>query len=355
VIKPVSKRGAWLVGGCAALALLVVPRLISTGNSEPPPGGGGPPQAISVEVHVAEAESVLDVVRTTGTLRANEEVELVSEASGRIVRVLFEEGSVVAEGQLLVKINDADLRAQRQSIAQRLQLAETGEARRAQLLQIGGVSQEEFDQIRNEVGVLRAEMQRIDAQIDRTELRAPFRGTIGLRAVSPGGYLSPQSPVATLRQTDPIKLDFDVPERYAGRIGVGDRVTFRVEGSEGTRAAVVYALEPGIASETRTLRARALGRNADGTLRPGGFAQVELILSEVPDAVMVPTTALLPSAERTLVYVVREGVAKPVPVTTGLRTADRIQIVSGVAPGDSVVSGGLQMIRPGAAVRPSGP
>jgi membrane fusion protein, multidrug efflux system len=352
----VSKRNAWLLGGAALLALLAVPKLISTGSSEPPVGSGPrAPEAVPVVIHVAEPEALQEAVRTTGTLRANEEVQLVSEASGRVTRVLFQEGSLVRAGQLLVKINDADLVAQRQSVAQRLQLAETGEARRSRLLQVGGVSQEEVDQIRNEVGVLRAELQRIDAQIDRTELRAPFSGAIGLRSVSPGGFLSPQSPVAVLRQTDPIKLDFDVPERYAGRVRVGDGVAFRVEGSDQPHSAVVYALEPGIASETRTLRARARGSNPDGALRPGGFAQVELVLAEVEGAILVPTTALLPSAERTLVYRVVEGKAQPTPVRTGIRTADRVQILSGVEPGDSVVSSGLQMIRPGAAVRPRTP
>jgi membrane fusion protein, multidrug efflux system len=226
-----------------------------------------------------------------------------------------------------------------------------GESRRARLLAIGGVSQEEFDQIRNEVGVLRADVQRIDAQIARTEIRAPFSGTIGLRAVSPGSFLSPQSPVATLRQTDPVKLDFDVPERYAGRVAVGDVVVFRVQGSTAEYRATAYALEPGISAETRTLRVRARGANPGGALRPGSFAQVSLTLQRISDALMVPTTAIVSAQDRTLVYVIRDGKAEPRPVETGVRTADRVQLVSGVAPGDSVITAGVQSLRPGAPVR----
>jgi membrane fusion protein, multidrug efflux system len=354
-MKPLHKRSLWALFSVAVVAAIAAPKLIFSADDRPAAGGPGrAPEAVVVVAYVPAPETVVDAVQTTGTLRANEEVELVGEASGRITQVLFNEGSVVRQGQLLVKINDADLRAQRQSVRQRLELAQTGESRRARLLEIGGVSQEEYDQIRNEVGVLRAEVDRIDAQIARTEIRAPFSGTIGLRAVSPGSFLSSQSPVATLSQTDPIKLDFDVPERFAGRVKAGDVVTFRVEGVSGEYRATVYALEPGIAAATRTLRVRARGPNPGGALRPGGFAQVNVVLQEVPGALMVPTTAIVPSADRSLLYVIREGRAEPRTVQLGVRTADRVQVVSGIAPGDSVISTGLQMLRPGAAVRVEG-
>jgi membrane fusion protein, multidrug efflux system len=355
-MKQAYKRAAWLTGGVVVVAALATPKLISSAADAAGAGGsGGAPPAAIVAVHVVTPESVLDVVATTGTLRANEEVQLVGEANGRITRVLFDEGSVVRRNQLLVKINDDDLQAQRNSTLQRLQLAEMGESRRARLLEIGGVSQEEYDQIRNEVGVLRAEVQRIDAQIARTEIRAPFDGTIGLRAVSPGSFLSSQSPVATLRQIDPIKLDFDVPERHAGRVRLGDVVTFQVEGAAGEHRATVYALEPGISAETRTLRVRAQGANREGLLRPGGFAQVTLTLEQIAEALMVPTTAIVSAQDRTLVFVIREDKAEPRPVQTGVRTAGQVQIVSGIEAGDSVITTGLQMVRPGAPVQVTTP
>jgi membrane fusion protein, multidrug efflux system len=355
-MKSIYQRVAWIAGAVVVVAVLATPKIRSSAADTPTGGGpGAAPPPVVVSAHVAVPEPVLEVIETTGTLRANEEVQLVGEANGRITQVLFDEGSVVRKGQLLVKINDQELQAQRNSTLQRLQLAETGESRRARLLAIGGVSQEEFDQIRNEVGVLRAEVQRIDAQIARTEIRAPFGGTIGLRSVSPGSFLSSQSPVATLRQVDPIKLDFDVPERYAGRVTVGDVVTYRVQGSPDEHRATVYALEPGISAETRTLRVRARGANPGGALRPGGFAQVGLTLQQIPDALMVPTTAIVSAQDRTLVYVVRDGKAEPRPVETGVRTAGRVQIVSGIAAGDSVITAGLQSLRPGAPVLAEAP
>ena len=357
LMKPIYKRAAWGVGILGVVLLLAIPKLRSSDAEAPPgggrgPGGGGP---ASVTVEVVSPRPLTDGVSTTGTLLPNEEVELVGETTGRITQVAFQEGSQVRAGQLLVKVNDAELRARRQSIQQRLQLAETNAKRYGALLAGGGISREEYDGIRNQVGVLRAELDQVNAQIAQTEIRAPFNGAVGLRSVSVGGYLSPQSPVATLQQTDPIKLDFDVPERLGNRVRIGDQVSFRVEGSEREYRATVYALEPGIDPTTRTLRARARGPNPNGQLLPGSFAQVELILQEIPNALLVPTTALVPSAERTVVYVARGGRAEARPVETGVRTADRIQIVSGLAAGDSVIATGTQGVRPNGPIRVQAP
>jgi len=300
---------------------------------------------------IAQADRIAETVRATGSLQANEEVQLVAEASGRVVSVLFSEGSRVRRGELLVKINDAELQARRQGIAARLRLAEAGEGRRQQLLMVGGVSQEEYDQITNEVNVLRAELELVDALILQTEIRAPFLGAIGLRRVSPGGYVSPQTPVATLRQLDPLKLDFDVPERHANRVVVGAIVRFQTDGSPLWHEARVYAAEPSINPGTRSLLVRALSANPDGLLHPGAFARIELTLAEISDAVLVPSTSLMSIGGRNTVYVVKGDVAEARNVELGLRTADRVHITSGVAVGDTVISRGTQVVRPGGRVR----
>lgn len=357
-MKQVHKRGLWILGVLVVLVALALPKLPSSAQDSPEAGvpgaggGGAASSAVAVEVFIATEERVAETVRTTGTLQANEEVELVAESSGRTTQVLFDEGSQVREGQLLVKINDAELQAQRQSALGRLQLAETGEARREELLRAGGVSQEEYDQIRNQVSVLRAELELIAAQIARTEIRAPFSGVIGLRSVSPGSYLSPQSPVATLRQTDPIKIEFDVPERFANRVMIGDPVTFITDASAAEYEAIVYAIEPSINLTTRSLRIRARSANPGRALRPGEFAQVRLTLEEVEGAVMVPSTALLSEGGRSAVFLSRDGRAEQRPVEIGVRTADRVQVISGIAAGDTVIVRGLQLLRSGIQVRP---
>jgi membrane fusion protein (multidrug efflux system) len=356
-MRPVTRRGLWAAFVVIAVGGIVVPRLRSSGPGEAGGGrgGGGAGQDTAlVTVDVPTPSPLADVVLTTGTLLPNEEVRLVAEASGRITHLTFAEGSTVRPGQLLVKINDADLRAQLDRTRQRIALAETAEGRRRKLLEIGGVSREEYDQSLNELNVLRAEQRLIEAQIERTEIRAPFGGVVGLRAVSPGSYLSPQSPVATLQQVDPIKLDFDVPERYAGMVRIGGVVSFTAEGMPGTHQATIYAVEPGISESTRTLRVRARGSNGEGLLRPGGFAEVEMTLSSIPDALSVPTSALTLTSSGASLFLVRGGKAEPRPVRTGLRTGERVQVVSGIAAGDTVVVSGVQQLRPGAPVRVAG-
>ena len=348
-------RVAAILAALAALAVaaFVILRPAESESAPPRGGGGGPDEPAPVETYVARAEPIQDRISATGTLLANEEVELVGETSGRITRVLFREGSPVRAGQLLVKVNDAELQADLESVRRRLALAELTLGRQNRLLEMGGVSREEFDLTQNEVDVLRAELQRIQAQIAKTEVRAPFGGTIGLREVSEGSYLSPQQRIATLQDLDPIKVEFDIPERSQGQVRVGSPVTFRVEGSDGEYEATVYALAQEIDPNTRTLRVRAQGSNPERTLRPGSFARVELIQREIPDALLVPTSALIPSAKQTTVFLVRDGLALSQPVQTGIRTEERVQITSGVAAGDTVVTAGLQQLRPGQPVQPT--
>lgn len=157
--------------------------------------------------------------------------------------------------------------------------------------------------------------------------------------------------MATLRQTNPIKLDFDVPERFAGRIDVGMPVRFRSNGSASSHQAHVYALEPGIDQNTRSLRVRALSPNPADELRPGEFVQVELTLADVPDAVLIPSTALLAVGGRNAVFVARKGTVEQRAVELGMRTVDRVQILSGLVPGDTVVTRGTQLLRDGSAVQ----
>lgn len=323
------------------------------------PGGGGDGAAaprrgadtLTVATYLVRPTPVAERILTTGTLRANEEVELTSETSGKITGIYFREGAPVQRGQLLVKINDADLRAERERLERRVALAESREARQRQLLEIGGVAAEEYEATRAELDVLRAEMGVLDARIAKTEIRAPFGGLIGLRYASEGTYITPQTRIATLQEVRPLKLDFSVPERYAGRIRPGASLLFRVAGSDQPFRAEVYAIEPQVSLDTRTLQVRARTPNADEALRPGGFANVELVVEEVADAIAVPAIAVMPDIEGSKVFVVEGGRVAERRVETGIRTAETVQITDGLAEGDEVVTSGLQQLRPGAPVR----
>ncbi len=336
------------------VGVLAIPKLVSSTEEGPARSGGGRPgsrDTLQVRAHVVSTDLLTDRILTTGTLRANESVELASEASGKLVRVLFEEGSPVQQGQLLVKINDADLQAQLERAKYRIELAEKREERQRQILDKGGISQEDYELALNEVNVLRSEIEVIEAQIAKTEIHAPFSGAIGLRYVSEGAFISPQTRIATLQDLDPIKIDFAVPEKYMGRVRPGGEILFRVEGTDETFRGRIYAVEPEINQNTRTLQLRAESPNPGLRFFAGAFANIELILEEIDAALTVPSIAVVPELQGQKVYLYQNGKVMSRSVETGIRTDSTVQIVQGLAPGDTVITSGLQQIRPGLPVR----
>lgn len=305
---------------------------------------------LNVDVYVVTPDVIEDKIFTTGTLTSNDEVELASEISGLIQEIYLREGEDVNKGELLVKINDSELKAQLKRADFRLNLAEDREKRQEQLLEKGGISQEEYDGTLNEVNVLRAEVSLINAQIEKTEIRAPFTGKLGLKYVSDGSYITPNSRIATLQDIDPIKIDFSIPERYASQIEVGNKVTFTVQGIDEELIAEVYAKEPRIDTDTRTLQVRARSTNPDGKLLPGAFADLELTLQTIENAKMIPTISLVPELQGQKVFLLKNGVVQPQSVVTGLRNESKVQITEGVEVGDTVLTTGLLQVRPQMAV-----
>lgn len=345
------KRILIIIGILVVLGLLAIPKvqsLTQASSSQEQSNSGNKP--LSVDVHVVEPRVFENKIFTTGTLMANEEIELRSEISGKIVELGLEEGKSVNAGEVLIKINDSELQAQLQQAEYRLSLAELREQRQKQLLEKGGISQEQYDATLNELNVLKAEADLIKAQIDKTEILAPFDGVVGLRYVSNGSYISPTTQIAMLQSINPIKLEFSIPERYAGIVEAGDRVVFNVQGQDQDFKASIYAIEPRINTQTRTLRMRALADNTEGKLFPGGFANIELILEEIENALMIPTISVIPELDGQKIFIVSNGEVEERKVATGIRTESDIQIVEGLAPGDSVLTTGLLQVRPGMPV-----
>lgn len=342
------KRAVSIVGIILVIGLLAFPKVkdylkaseISSANSQREEA------PLQVDVFIVRPDVIEDKIFTTGTLTSNEEVELASETSGLIQSISLREGQDVKKGELLVKINDSELKAQLKRADFRLNLAEDREKRQQQLLDKGGISQEEYDATLNEVNVLRAEVSLINAQIDKTEIRAPFTGKLGLKYISDGSYINPSSKIASLQDIDPIKIDFSIPERYASQIEVGNKVTFTVQGLDTTLQAEVYAKEPRIDSDTRTLQVRARSSNPDGKLLPGAFADLELTLKTIENAKMVPSISLVPELEGQKVFLLKNGVVVPRSVITGLRNESKVQIIEGVEVGDTVLTTGLLQVRP---------
>jgi membrane fusion protein (multidrug efflux system) len=311
---------------------------------------GGPPPPMRVDAFVVRPQVFQETIEVPGSIVANEAAEIHPEVSGRIVRLNVAEGKYVSRGTLLAKLYDGDLLAQLNKLQVQLKIAEKTEERQKQLLEIQGISQQDYDLSLLQVNSLRADIGIIRTAISKTEVRAPFSGRLGLKDISPGQYVTPASVIAVINQTDQLKLDFTVPEKYAGQIKNGQLVTFTYEGSKKQLGAKVIATESNVEENTRSLMVRAQVTAREDGLLPGAFAKVHLTFDPDPNALMVPTQAILPQARGKKVILFKGGTAIFADVTTGVRDSVRIQITEGLQAGDTVVVTGLLSVRPEAKI-----
>lgn len=316
-------------------------------------GGGQKGGAILVDGVVVKTQSFENALEITGSLEANEAVSLHGEVSGLVKGIYFKEGSNVKKGQLLVKINDLDIQAQLQEALTKQNLSVTNESRARQLLAKGAISQEEYDVSLAELQSLKAQAQLVRAQLAKTAIVAPFNGRIGLRSISEGEYLTPATVIANLLSIDPIKVNFSVPEKYAGQIKINSSISFTKAGSKDVFTGKVFAIEPGINVETRTLHIKALASNTGGELLPGSFAKIKLALNTLNDAILIPNEAIIPVENGKVVFITENGKAKQVEVEAGPRTDKDIVITSGLNIGDTVLTSGSMTLKPQSPVKVS--
>ena len=331
------------------LAFFIVPRFLNKkgGDISETRGRGA---VIAVSVQVVKPASLENTIQIAGSVISNEEVELKMETSGKITAINFKEGGKVSKGDLLVKVNDADLQAQLLKAEMRKKLAEEKEFRQRALLEKKGISQESYDVVLNDLNSAKADVENLKALIAKTEIRAPFAGTIGLRYVSEGSYVSSSSKIATLQNINPVKINFTVPQRYASEISVGNSISIKTALGKVFKAKI-YAIEPKIDPATRALPVRAVCPNERGELIPGSYVSVILPLNNVVNAITVPTQALALDISGESVFLYKSGIAVPRKVESGIRTEDDVQIVNGLAPGDTVITTGVMQLRPKAKVR----
>lgn len=314
------------------------------------PGRGGAERTLRAEVVEVQPEAIRDAVRTVGSLAANESVEVVSELSRRLATVHVAEGTDVEKGALLFKLDDADLVADLARLEVRRQLAATTEQRQRDLLERNALSRQAYDQAAAELRTVEAEIRVLRVTLGKTEIRAPFRARAGLRRVSEGAWLTPTTPLTTLQDVSRIKIDFSLPERYAGAVSLGRRFEFSVAGRSERFEGKVIAIEPQIDSASRSLRVRGLSENPEGVLVPGAFASLEIPVEQKAAGILVPAQAVVPTPSGHGVYVVREGRAELRDVRIGLRTEQSVEIQSGLSAGDRVITSNLLRMRPGARI-----
>lgn len=341
-----------------ALAGFLIYKLTAKSSPKEPEAAGGAAKATArgggrgtlSDAYVVKPVKLDQAIEASGTLQANEEIEVKPEISGRITGLYFKEGTQVAKGALLVKIYDEDLKAQLQKLQLQQQLAKTTLERQENLLKINGISRQDVDVTRNQVSAYDADIAYTRTQLQKTELRAPFSGRLGLRNVSLGAIVAPATIITTLQQIDPLKVDFSIPEKYRTIVKQGDAVMFRAAGDTNTFKGSIYARDPQVDVATRTIRIRAMVPNP-GTLLPGTFARVTIFLKDMPDAIMVPSQAVIPGTRNKTVIVADSGKAKFVIVETGIRDENNVQITSGLNIGDTVITTGIMQLRAGMPIK----
>jgi membrane fusion protein (multidrug efflux system) len=313
------------------------------------PGGSQPP--MPVDVYVVIPSLINEKIEVSGSLLANETTEIHPEISGRLVQLNVAEGRFVNNGALLAKIYDGDLQAQLRKLEVQLDIARTNEDRSAQLLKIQGISKSDYDASLLNVNNIKADIEITKANITKTEIRAPFSGKLGLKNISPGAFITPSTVLTTISEVNRLKLQFSVPEKYGSEIKTGQLVSFTVNGSAKTFSANVMATETAIGEETRSLTVRALVKNTDPALIPGTFANVQMILGNNPNAIMIPNIAVLPQGRKKQVFVFKSNKALPTEITTGIRDSANVQVLTGLFPGDTLITSGLLFLRPGSDVK----
>lgn len=342
------------LGAVVAVAVTMAVRARGTTATPSAAAPAEPAEGQPVRTVTIQGQPFDETIVATGTVRADESIEVRAEISGKITRIHFQEGSPVRAGELLVSINDAELRASLQRAVYRRELAELKTKRLSTLRNQGGVTQQDYDIAVSELNVLTAEVALIQAQLDHMEIRAPFDGVVGLRSVSEGAFVTPTTRIATFQRLDRLKVDFSIPEKYATRVSADAPVVVTLAGSTQPLTGKIHAIEPLVDAATRTVLVRAVCPNPSGRLFSGGFVSVKLALARLPDAILVPALALVPGAADQSVFVVENGQARRRAVKTGTRTESTVQILDGLKPGDRLIVSGLQQLRPGLPVRPLG-
>ncbi len=299
-----------------------------------------------IEGYVVTPSVVDETIGISGTLRPFEETVLMPEMPGRVVMVNLPEGQLVKKGTMLLKIFDGDLQAQLKKAQTQYEIGKQILDRQTELLKVDGISQVEYDQQELQVTSILNDIDLLKAQISKTAILAPYDGVIGLRNISLGAQVTQSTPIATIRESDKLKLDFSVPGKYSSMIHKGTKVKFSVEGDEKKYDAEVMATEEGIDLNTRNLKARAIVEAHAPTLTPGAYASVELRLSENHNALMIPTQAIIMKERSKSVIVSRGGKAVFVPIQTGVRKAGTLEVVKGLSAGDTVVVTGVLFIKP---------
>lgn len=306
------------------------------------PQGNAP---VIVDVIIASRQSISNIIEANGTVVANEYVELHPEVSGRLTYLNVPEGRYIAKGTVIARVNAADLQAQVEKSRVQLDLAQKTEERNRQLIAVNGINQSDYDIAQNQVSSAKADISYTQALIDKTVIKAPFSGIVGLRQVSPGASVTPTTIVASIQQVNKSKIDFTLPEENANIVKKGGTVEVEIDAAQPERKkAVIIAIEPQVNQTTRNIMVRAMLQNGKGN--PGAFVKVYVNAGADKNVIKVPTNSVIPNDKSSQLILAKNGKALFADVQTGIRDANTVEITNGISVGDSVVITGVLFARP---------
>lgn len=321
------------------------------------PGGGpgGAPMGLPVDVVQARRDTVVNAIQATGQIEAVQAIELRPEVSGRLNRILILEGREVRAGTALFKVDDVELTAQVARLEAERDLAEQALARTRDLLERDASSEADLELAEANFRSAQAQLELQQTRLARTVVRAPFGGVVGERFVSVGDYVTPSERLTTLQTVNPQRAVFQVPERYARQLEVGQGMTFRVAAMPDREfAGTVDFVDPRVQLPGRTIAVKARVDNEDRALKPGMFIEARLATEVRPEAIVVAEDAILPLQGADYVWIVSaEGAAERVEVRLGVRTPGWVEILDGVDEGAMVVVGGVERLSPGTPLMPN--
>jgi membrane fusion protein (multidrug efflux system) len=332
------------------LAIVV---MLACGGSDAPAAAAAPPaQPTAVKVITVAPAAATDTVEATGIVEVLDTVVVQPETAGVVSEVLFSDGEAVVKGKPLVRLRDADARAAVAEAEARLNLAEISLGRVSALRPTEQVAQAEVDRARAERDLAKAQLDRAREALRRTTVAAPFSGVAGRREVAVGQVVTPQTTITRVDDLDPVTVDVALPEAVLARVATGQAAEVSVAAFPGRSFVGTLAYVAPRASATgRSLAARVHVPNPDGALRPGLTANVAITTGEVPDAVLVPTYAVVQTAGGASAWVVdAEGKAQPRALSLGRRGPETIRVLDGIAVGDTLIVEGYARLRPGAPV-----
>jgi membrane fusion protein (multidrug efflux system) len=306
---------------------------------------------IPVDVQVITSGSLNEEMTVSGTLMAFQEVSIMSELNRKVISVQAKEGKFVNAGALLFKLDDADLLAELEQLKQQEKLVLLNESRLKDLVDREAAVQQDYDQAFTNLKVIQSKIEQLKVMIAKTSIRAPFSGNLGIVNVYTGAYVSPGTSLVQLTDNSRLKIDFAVPEKHANTLKTGDAVQYQVESNDKVQTARIVAHESSLDPKTRTLLIRAVGNNASHELLPGQSARLTLRLNTSGNALMIPNQALIPSSKGYGVFVVDGNKASFKNIEIGQRNAATVNVTSGLATGDTLITSNMLRLSPNAQIQ----